>query len=105
MALKKLKPFDGLSVITSEMDEIEVGHLLKATEELSLVCQDCDSRRFKVEAFIPVEAEIITGRHVVLAYVDYKEVLVNRVVKCAHCDGTDFVTITEHNREGQNGQK
>jgi len=97
--LKKLKPFDGLSVITSEMDEIEVGHLLKATEELSLVCQDCDSKRFKVEAFIPVEAEILTGEHIVLAHVDYKEVIVNRVLKCAHCDSTDFVTITEHNKE------
>ena len=103
MPLKKLKPFDGLSVITSEMDEIEVGHLLKATEELSLVCLECDSRRFKVEAYIPVEAEIITGEHIVLAHVDYKEVIVNRVLKCAHCDSTDFVTITEHNQEKQNG--
>lgn len=103
MPLKKLKPFDGISIITSEMDEIEVGHLLKATEELSLVCQDCDSKRFQVKALIPVDAEIICGKHVILAHVDYKEVLVNRVIKCAHCDGTNFVTITEHNQEKQNG--
>ena len=99
MSLKKLKPFDGLSVITSEMDEIEVGYLLKATEDLSLVCQDCDSKRFTIEGFIPIEAEIITDKHIVLAHVDYKEVLVNRVVKCAHCGSTDFVMITEHCQE------
>ena len=95
MALKNIKPFDGLSVITSEMDEIEVGHLLKATKELGLVCQDCGSKRFNVEAYIPIDAEIITGKHVILAHIEYKEVLVNRVVKCVHCDSTDFVTTTE----------
>lgn len=96
MPLKNLKPFDGLSVITSEIDEIEVGHLLKATENLGLICQECNSRRFKVEAFIPVEAEIITGKHIILAYVDYKEVIVNRVAECAHCGSTNFVTTTEN---------
>lgn len=105
MALKDLKPFDGLSVITSEMDEIEVGHLLKATEELGLVCMDCGGRRFSVEAYIPINAEIITGKHVILAHIEYKEVIVNRVAKCAHCDCTDFVTITESGQEKANGQK
>ena len=105
MSLKDLKPFDGLSVITSEVDEIEVGHLLKATKELGLVCLDCDSRRFIVEAYIPITAEIITGKHVILAHVEYEEVAVNRVVKCAHCAGTDFITTTEPTQEKSDGQK
>jgi DNA-directed RNA polymerase subunit RPC12/RpoP len=99
--LKNLKPFNGLSVITSEMDEIEVGHLLKATEDLGLVCQECGSRRFEVEGFIPIKAEILTGKHILLAHVDYEEVLVNRVAKCAHCSSTDFVMITEEKHNGQ----
>lgn len=92
MALKDLEPFDGLSIITTEMDEIEVGHLLN--ENLSLLCQDCDSRRFTVEAFIPAELDVITGKHVAITQVDYKKVIVNRVIRCVHCGGTDFVTLT-----------
>jgi len=101
VSLKNLKQFDGLSVITSEMDEIEVGHLLKATEDLSLVCQECGSRRFEVEGFIPIKAEILTGKHIIIAHVDYEEVLVNRVARCAHCSSTDFVMITEEKHNGQ----
>jgi DNA-directed RNA polymerase subunit RPC12/RpoP len=97
MSLKTLEAFDGLSVITSEMDEIEVGHLLKATEDLSLVCQDCDGKRFTVQGYVPVAAEIISGKHVVVAHVEYEKLIVNRVVKCTHCGSTDFVTITKHN--------
>lgn len=97
MSLKTLEPFDGLSVITSEMDEIEVGHLLKAVEGLSLICQDCDGKRFTVRGYIPVEAEIISDKHVVLAHVEYEKLVVNRVMKCTHCGSTDFVAITKHN--------
>lgn len=95
MALKDLKAFDGLKIITSETDEIEVGHLLKANKNLNLVCQDCGGRRFAVDAFIPASVEILTGEHIIMTHVDYKEVIVNRVLKCVHCDCTDFVTITE----------
>jgi len=95
MALTNLKPFDGLSVITSEMDEIEVGHLLKATKNLGLICQECGSQRFKAAGFIPVNVEILAGVHIILAHVDYKEVIINRVIQCAQCGSTDFITITE----------
>jgi hypothetical protein len=95
MALKDLKAFDGLRILTTEMDEIEVGHLLKVSKKLSLVCQDCGGRRFAAEAFIPAQIEILTGKHVIMTHVDYKEVVVNKVLKCVHCDCTEFVTITD----------
>jgi len=95
MALKDLEPFDGLQVLTSEADEIEVGHLLRVNKKLKLICQDCGGRRFAVEAFIPATVEILTGEHIVVTHVDYKKVVVNRVLKCVHCDSVDFVTITE----------
>lgn len=105
MALRDLEPFDGLSIITSEMDEIEVGHLLKATPTLGLICQDCGGQRFKAEAYIPAEVEILTGsEHLLLTNVEYKKVVVNRVLGCAICQSTDFITITE-SQESDNGQK
>jgi hypothetical protein len=103
MGLKDLKPFDGLSVLTSEMDEIEVGHLLG--DGLGLLCQDCGSKRFKTVGFIPVDLELLSGKNTVITYIDYKEVVVNRVVCCVHCNSTDFVTITNTNREKDNGQE
>lgn len=105
MALKDLKPFEGLSIITSEMDEIEVGHLLKADKSLSLICQDCGGQRFKAAAYIPVDIEILTGEHIIITHVDYKEVQVNRVLECVQCHSKDFITITESNRGGKDGQK
>lgn len=105
MALRDLEPFDGLSVITSEMDEIEVGHLLKADKTLGLICQDCGGQRFKAAAYIPAKVEILTGKHIVLAAVDYEKVIVNRVLECVHCQGVDFITITESSQEDDDGQK
>lgn len=105
MALKDLEPFDGLSVITSKMDETEVGHLLKADETLGLICQDCGGQRFKAAAYIPATVEILTGKHVVLTDVDYEKVIVNRVLECVHCQGIDFIAITESSREDADGQK
>ena len=94
MAITDLKPFDGLSVLTTEADEIEVAHLLKTNKLLGLVCQDCGGKRFKVQAFIPTELEVITGEHIVITHIDHKETVVNRVAKCVHCGSEDFVTIT-----------
>ena len=98
MALKDLEAFDGLDVITTEMDEIEVGHLLKAGDNLSLICQDCGNSRFLVSGFIPVEMEILTGDHILVSHIDYKKVIVNRVLKCVYCGGTNFVTITNEEK-------
>ena len=95
MALKDLEPFSGLSIITSEMDEIEVGHFLKASDTLGLICQDCGGQRFKAEAYIPAEIELLVGKHLLLTHIEYKKVVVNRVLECVSCQSTDFVTITE----------
>jgi hypothetical protein len=103
MSRSDLEAFDGLNVITSEMDEIEVAHLLRKNANLSLMCQDCGGRRFTVQGFIPVEAEILAADHIVISHIDYQKVVVNRVLKCSHCAGTDFVTITE--AEEDDGQK
>ena len=104
MSLTDLKPFDGLSIITSELDEIEVGHLLKTNKGLSLICQECDGRRFEAVGFIPVNVEILTGdKHVALAHVNYEEVIISRVIKCVHCGSKDFITITEPNNGESNG--
>ncbi len=103
MALKDLEPFEGLSVITTEMDEIEVGHLLRVNKDLSLTCQDCGSNRFKVEAFIPVELDMIAGKHTIITHIDHKKVIINRVVKCAYCDCTDFITLDNSGQEKDNG--
>ena len=104
MSLTDLEPFDGLSVITSEIDEIEVAHLLHQGTKLGIICQDCGGRKFKVEGFIPVELELIANQHIAVTHIDYKKVIVNRVVRCVHCDCTDFVTITEATEE-ENGQE
>lgn len=101
---KELKPFDGITILTSEMDEIEVAHLLKVKDNLSLVCQDCGGNRFEVEGFIPTKLEIISGKHIAVTRVDYKSILVNRVLKCAHCSSDDFVLITRP-EEKNDGQK
>jgi len=101
MSLKNIEPFDGLSIITSQMDEIEVGHLLKATPTLGLICQDCGGQRFKAAAYIPANIEILSGKHLILTHVEYKKVIVNRVLECVHCRCTDFVTITEGESNGE----
>jgi DNA-directed RNA polymerase subunit RPC12/RpoP len=93
MSLTDLIPFDGLSVLTTEMDEIEVAHLLN--ESLDLTCQDCGGRRFEVEAFIPATLEILAGKHTIVTHVDYHNVNVNRVIRCVHCHSIDFVNITD----------
>jgi hypothetical protein len=95
MARKDLKAFDGLNLLTTEMDEIEVAHLVKAKSNLSLVCEDCGGRRFVAEGFIPVSLNILTGEHIIISHIDYKEILVNRVNKCITCGCTDFIPITE----------
>ena len=104
MALKDLEPFNRLSLVTTEMDEIEVAHLLRIDEDLRLVCQDCGSKKFKVEVLIEAEMSLIAGRHTVITHVDYKRAIVNRVVRCDYCDCTDFITITEPSQEKSNGQ-
>ncbi len=101
MALTDLEAFDGLHLITTELDEIEVAHLLRANDSLSLVCQDCGGKRFKVTGLIPVEMEILSGKHIVITDVDYKKAVVNRVDTCAYCGSIDFVTI----QEKDNGQE
>jgi hypothetical protein len=93
MSLSDLKPFGGLSVLTTELDEIEVGHLLRTSDLLSLICQDCGGKQFRITTLIPAEMEVITGEHIVITHVEYKETLVNRVVRCVHCNSEDFVTI------------
>jgi len=105
MALTDLKPFDGLSILTTEIDEIEVAHLVKVKPNLGLMCQDCGSRRFKVEGYIPVELEMLVEKHTIITDIDYKAIKVNRVVKCVYCFSTDFVTITNPTQEESNGQK
>lgn len=105
MSLKNLEPFDQLSVLTTELDEAEVAHLLKVDEKLSLTCQDCGGSRFVVQGFIPVDLDILVGKHTIITSIDYKKIIVNRVVKCAHCSCTDFVMITEPSMEKENGQK
>jgi hypothetical protein len=99
MALKDLEAFDGLNIITTELDEMEVAHLLRVRSNLGLICQDCGSARFVVKGFVPVEMEILTGEHLVMTSVEYEKTILNRVVKCAHCDCTDFVAITNPTEE------
>ena len=101
MALTDLEAFDGLHLLTTELDEIEVAHLLKADKNLGLICQDCGGRRFKVSALVPVEMDILSGRHTVITSVDYNKTVVNRVEKCVYCGSIDFVTI----QEKDNGQE
>lgn len=103
MALTDLEAFDTLSVMTTEMDEIEVAHLIKKKGNLDLLCQDCGGRRFKVEGFIPIEAEILAGRHTIMANINYKKVIVNRVTKCAHCNSIEFVAISNPDQEKKDG--
>ena len=103
MGRNKLEPFDGLSVITTETDEIEVAHLLKQNTNLSLICQDCGGKRFEVEGFIPVGLNILAENHIVVSHIDYEKIVVNRISKCSHCGGVDFVTLT--NSEKKDGQK
>ena len=95
MALTDLEAFDGLHCITTELDETEVAHLLRVNSNLGLVCQDCGGKRFKVSGLIQTEMEILSGKHTVIAGIDYKKVIVNRVEKCAYCGSEDFITIQE----------
>ena len=105
MALTDLEPFDGLSIITSEMDEIEVAHLLKKNSALSLMCQDCGSKRFMAVGYIPVEVEMLSGKHTILTDIDYKKLVINRVVKCAHCNSSEFAIINNSKQGKDDGQK
>jgi hypothetical protein len=99
MSLKRIKPFSGIKIITSETDEMEVAHLLRTDESLNLVCQDCGGSRFRVEAFITAKLDILTGEHLIISKVDYDKVLVNKVIKCIHCDSEDFVPLQETKAE------
>ena len=103
MAINDLEAFDGLSIITTELDEMEVAHLLRVKSNLDLICQDCGSSRFVVQGFIPVEMEILTGEHIAITSVEYEKTILNRVVRCAHCNCVDFVTITNPTEE-KNGE-
>lgn len=95
MSLKKVKPFDGLRIRTTELDDMEVAHLLRTPEKLHLACQDCGGRRFKAEVVMTAEMDIITGDSIIIADVEYHKVMVNRVIKCSHCSCKEFVAIQE----------
>jgi len=99
MALKSLKPFSGLKIVTSEMDEMEVAHLLRVDKSLNLVCQDCGGSRFRVEAIINAKLDILTGKHLIISKADYEKVQVNRVIKCVHCKSEDFAPLQETKAE------
>ena len=103
MSRTDLEPFDRLQVLTTEIDEIEVAHLLQVNPNIRLICQDCGGRRFTAEGFIPVGLEILTGEHIVVSHIDYKKVVVNRVLRCSHCGSEDLITIT--NPEENDGQQ
>ena len=101
MPLKDIEPFEGIRIITTEADEREVAHLLQKKGCFGLICQDCGSERFIVEAVIPAELEILAGnKAIVITKADFASVKINRVKKCAHCGCDDFVEISERNVEG-----
>jgi len=96
MSLKDLEPFDGISIITTAMDEREVAHLLQLKNCRGLMCQDCGGERFIVSAIIPAELEILSGNEaIVIANAKFHSVKVNRVIKCAHCGCDDYVEVSE----------
>ena len=105
MSLKNIKPFEGLKVRTTELDDVEVAHLLRKPEKLHLICQDCGSRRFKVEAIMTAEMDILTGDSIIITGIDYHKVMVNRVKKCAHCNCEDFVPIQEPDEKENKDEK
>ena len=103
MSRSDLEPFDRLEVITTELDEREVAHLLQTSSNLKLICQDCEGRRFVAEGFIPVSLDILSGEHILVSHIDYRKIVVNRVLKCAHCGCDDLVTITDPVEDVSNG--
>lgn len=83
--MRDVKPFQGISIITTKVDDEEVEHLLGLEEGMWLMCPDCGGCRFKVDALIKAELEVVSGEVTLIADADYSEVLVNRVRECAHC--------------------
>ena len=102
MALKDLEPFEGISIVTTAMDEREVAHLLQKKGCRGLMCQDCGGERFIVSAIIEAELEILSGDEAIaIAKANLNSVKINRIKKCAHCGCDDFVPISERITVGE----
>jgi hypothetical protein len=82
----ELKPFEHISIRTTLNDEETVGVLAKDKEASGLVCGQCGSTRFTVEAYIKSEIEILNESKVVIVTgIEHKIAYVNRVIECALC--------------------
>lgn len=82
----ELKPFEHISIRTTLDDEEQVGVLANDKEASGLVCAQCGSTRFTVEAYIKSEIEILSeSKLVIVAGVEHKTAYVNRVIECTLC--------------------
>jgi rRNA processing protein Krr1/Pno1 len=82
----ELKPFEHISIRTTLEDEEQVSVLTKNKEESGLICGQCGSTRFTVEAYIKAKIEILNeSRILIITGVEHEVAYVNRVVECTIC--------------------
>jgi hypothetical protein len=80
------KPLEHMRIITTQQDEKYVEALLDKKIPRGLICQECGSTRFVVEAYIKARLEVLNESTVsVITGVDSEVAYVNKIMECAMC--------------------
>lgn len=91
----ELKPFETIHIITTDNDAEHIKLLFSDEVEEGIICGICGSTRFITEAFCTADVDMIVDKgRMVVCNIKEKEVMINRVVKCAVCGAeTDFIPL------------
>ena len=82
----EVRPFETISIVTTEADEEHVEAYLSDNEKQGLICGVCGSTRFEVETISKGTAEILSDAGVVLLVRTYCErLLINKILSCIVC--------------------
>ena len=82
----EVRPFETISIVTTEADEEHVEAYLSDNEKQGLICGVCGSTRFEVETISKGTAEILSEGGVTLLVRAYSDrLLVNKILSCIVC--------------------
>jgi hypothetical protein len=97
----EVKPFETISIVTTEADEEHVGMYLSETENDGLICGVCGSTRFEVETISKGTAEILSEGGVILLVRTYcDKLLINKILSCIICGEKQDRIVLKNKEKG-----
>ncbi len=81
-----VKPLEHIRIVTNEVEEKHIKALLDKTRIGGLVCSNCGSTRFVVEAWIKSKVEVLNeGQLAIITGVEHEVLYANRIIECVLC--------------------